>query len=156
MSESVYTKESGLAHTRRREKPQPLRRSLDDAYRSSSEDEADERDALNNNSQGDFVELGMQDATQKTRSRHASYAREKESNRGSRVASGVAPTLAKAKRSCWRRRKCLFIFLLFFLAIIAIIAVGGAFVWRHAPKDGQSPPWYPARMSPPFCYSQSS
>ncbi|KAI9841814.1 MAG: hypothetical protein M1837_000359 [Sclerophora amabilis] len=52
-------------------------------------------------------------------------------------------TLAKATSKAWRWRKWLLIASILIFGIIAIAAGGGLWVYKTAPKDGLSPPWYP-------------
>ena len=44
---------------------------------------------------------------------------------------------------CWCSKTCLIISGLFVAALITALGGGGLWVYKNAPKDGQSPAWYP-------------
>ena len=54
---------------------------------------------------------------------------------------------SKAERRAGRWGKCIIILLSTVGSLVAIVLGGGAWVYKTAPKDGQSPPWYPTRKS---------
>ncbi|KAI9892484.1 MAG: hypothetical protein M1814_001441 [Vezdaea aestivalis] len=134
---------SSRSHTRKK-RPQAkrqsslLRPSLEEAYRSSSD--SDDRDA-------EFIPLRDPMAREEfrdARRRHVSNSATKKFDEEKRHASGLKPTIASIKYTCWQRRKWIFIVLISLLAVLAILGLGGVWVWNTSPRDGQSPPWYPA------------
>jgi hypothetical protein len=107
----------GLLRAYNRGESVPMRKSLEDAYRSDSESDIDateflDTDPLHNQSQP--------------------------------AVSAYEPSrrLADIRRKFSRRSKCLAI-LAVLVIIWAIIAGGGFWLYKHKPADGQSPPWYP-------------
>lgn len=52
--------------------------------------------------------------------------------------------LAALRRTFHRRSKCLLITLGVLIILWSILAGGGFFIYKKAPNDGQSPPWYPS------------
>ena len=73
-----------------------------------------------------------------------------ENNRAESQSKSRTPQHGSSIRRRWwnpcRRlsRTCIVISALFFCGFITSIAVGGLYVYRNAPRDGQSPPWYPS------------
>jgi beta-glucosidase len=101
----------------------PMRKSLEDAYRSSSDD--DELDVT------DFLNLDA--STHK----HAQVPV---------IAYAPARQLANLRRSFNRRSKCILIILAVLVVFWSIIAGGGFWLYKKSPLDGQSPPWYPTPL----------
>lgn len=97
----------------------PLRKSLEDAYRSSSD--SDELDVT------EFLELD--ESLQKSEPPVTAY--------------GVSRQLANIRRIFSRRSKCLLIILAVLVLFWAIVFGGGFWVYKKSPLDGKSPPWYP-------------
>ena len=58
-------------------------------------------------------------------------------------AYGTGKQLAGLRRSLARRSKCLLITLPVLIILWSILASGGVLLYKKAPSDGQSPPWYP-------------
>jgi beta-glucosidase len=52
-------------------------------------------------------------------------------------------SLAKLRRKFENRSKCLIIGLVVGIIFWSILAGGGYWLYKYAPKDGLSPPWYP-------------
>ena len=97
----------------------PLRKSLEDAYRSDSDSDIDATEYL---------------------------ARDDPMNQQSAPAvSAYAPSmqLANIRRTFARRSKCLLIVLVVMVIFWSILAAGGFFIYKKQPVEGQSPPWYP-------------
>lgn len=109
----------------------PLDPELEEAYRdeSSDEEDIDEYDPLN------------YDAGTLKRRRDQSSGREEPNGE-----------LLPAGRKSWARRWlvpgrfCCSLIVLFFATILLLLTVGGIWVAKSAPKDGQSPPWYPTPL----------
>jgi hypothetical protein len=97
----------------------PLRKSLEEAYRSSSESDIDateflDQDPLNNHSQAPAT------------------------------AYEPARRLQNLRSSFKRRTKCYLVILVVLVIIWSILAGGGFWLYKKStPLDGQSPPWYP-------------
>lgn len=96
----------------------PLRKSLEDAYRSDSDSDIDAteflaRDPLNEQSQS--------------------------------AVKAYAPSiqLANLRRTFARWSKCMLLVLLVVILFWSVLAAGGFFIYKKKPADGQSPPWYP-------------
>ncbi|KAF2810254.1 uncharacterized protein BDZ99DRAFT_488102 [Mytilinidion resinicola] len=109
----------------------PLRRSLDDAYRTSSDEEdLDEFDPLN-------YDAGTL-KRKKTRTRRPRG----ESLRGQET----IPSEKAGARRRWYcvSRMCVGLTLLFVAAVVLLLSVGGIWAWKSVPENGQSPPWYPS------------
>ncbi len=68
-----------------------------------------------------------------------------ESEKGDRGLTALGPR--RRRRVRWR--KWLLIFGILVGGLLAIVSVGGVWVYKTAPPDGQSPPWYPTRE---FCH----
>ncbi|TVY80921.1 putative beta-glucosidase E [Lachnellula suecica] len=99
----------------------PMRKSLEDAYRSDSESDLDateflDRDPLNEPSQAPAV------------------------------AYGTAKRLRNIRTAFSRRSKGLLIFLAVLIVFWSILAGGGFLLYKKKPLDGQSPPWYPTPL----------
>jgi beta-glucosidase-like glycosyl hydrolase len=108
----------GLLRSYERGERTPMRKSLENAYRSDSESDIDateflDRDPLNDQSQP-AVE-----------------------------AYGPSRELAGLCRAFARRSRCFFAILIILVIFWTILAGGGFFLYKKAPKDGLSPPWYP-------------
>ena len=92
----------------------PLRKSLEDAYRSSNDSDLDATDYLDidppNNHSKAYAPL-----------QH----------------------LANVRRTFARRSKCIFITFAVCTAVWLVLAAGGFWVYKRSPSEGQSPPWYP-------------
>jgi beta-glucosidase-like glycosyl hydrolase len=59
-------------------------------------------------------------------------------------AGALAPKrFGKLRRVCWERRSCITVSLILLGGLIGVILGSGVWVWKTAPLDGQSPPWYP-------------
>ena len=62
-----------------------------------------------------------------------------------------SPQASRGSRRPWQRlccglrfsNTCLIITSLFAAAAVVLLGGGGLYVYKTAPKDGQSPPWYP-------------
>ncbi|KAI9823432.1 MAG: hypothetical protein M1832_002443 [Thelocarpon impressellum] len=70
--------------------------------------------------------------------------------RGRKPASDAAKSApldgtSKSERRTARWSKCVIISLTTVGSLLAIIVAGGSWVYKSAPADGQSPPWYPTR-----------
>lgn len=108
----------GLLRSYKQGESIPLRKSLEEAYRSDSESDIDateflDRDPLNDRSQP--------------------------------AVTAYAPTmqLRALRNSFARRSKCLLIILAVLVIFWSILAGGGFFLYKQKPADGESPPWYP-------------
>lgn len=55
----------------------------------------------------------------------------------------VLRAAASGRRSCTPTRLCCGLLLLFVASTVLLLSAGGIWAWKSAPKDGQSPPWYP-------------
>lgn len=99
----------------------PMRKSLEDAYRSSSDE--DELDVT------EFLALDDEPISR--------YSRTPAAPRG------IFPRLAILYRSFGRRSKCLLIVLAVLVVLWTMLAGGGFFLYKKSLLDGQSPPWYP-------------
>lgn len=109
----------------------PLRRSLEDAYRSSSEEDLDEFDPLN-------YDAGTL-KRKKTRRPRGESLRGKDT-----YPSEKAGQRSGCRRCCAPTRLCCGLILLFVAAVVLLLSAGGIWAWKTAPVDGQSPPWYPS------------
>jgi len=100
----------------------PMRKSLEDAYRSDSDSDIDATEYL--------------DPSHEPPLKSASSA------------SAYAPGMqfGSLKRTFARRSKCLLIVLAVLVVFWSIIAGGGFFLYKKKPMDGQSPPWYPTPL----------
>jgi hypothetical protein len=96
-----------------------MRKSLEEAYRSSSDDE--ELDVT------EFLELD--ESLRKRSPPVAAYS--------------VSAQLDNIRRAFSRRSKCLLIILAVLVVFWSIVAGGGFWVYKKSPWDGLSPPWYP-------------
>lgn len=96
----------------------PLRKSLEDAYRSDSDDDLDATEFL----QSDPLDDRSKPAVE---------------------AYGVQKRLSQLRRSFNKRAKCLLIILAVLIVFWSILAGGGFWLYKKAPMNGQSPPWYP-------------
>ncbi|KAI9854533.1 MAG: hypothetical protein M1824_000298 [Vezdaea acicularis] len=97
----------------------------------SSDDDLDEHDPLNHPSAQQHLRLD--------RPRNSSHSRKQKS-------SGVQlePAVRAMKRGLWHRRKCLLISLGLLGVLVILLGGGGTFLYKTAPKDGLSPPFYPS------------
>ena len=134
----------------------PLRPSLEEAYRSSSEDESlDELDLLNDQSPRQFnTRKPYNDAN--TRAHSNTFVYEK----GTKSPGPRGSNFRRMGRFCRPRRRCLIIILIVVAVLVAILAGSGFWVYKKSPADGvsspnlsllmklmimqQSPPWYPS------------
>ena len=93
----------------------PLRKSLEDAYRSSNDSDLDATD---------FLTIDP---------------------RRTKVTAYASPSERLRTLCCTftRRSKCLLVVLAVCAAIWAVLAAGGWWMYKKSPLDGQSPPWYP-------------
>jgi beta-glucosidase len=96
----------------------PMRKSLEEAYRSDSDSDLDateflERDPLHDQSK---PAIGAYTESMKL--------------------SGIRSVFAK-------RAKCLVVILAICILFWSLLAAGGVWVYKKKPADGQSPPWYP-------------
>lgn len=114
--------------------PSPLRPSLEDAYRSSSDlSDVEEFDPLN-----------YDEGTLKRKRTQRS--------RGESQSISIHDSLNTApRRSCARgwlipSRMCCFLLLLFVASTVLLLSVGGIWAWKSEPDYGQSPPWYPSPL----------
>jgi beta-glucosidase len=97
-----------------------LRRSLEEAYRSSS----DSCDSLDGE---DF--LAAEGPHGRTQTPVQAYQ--------------TSTNLTKLRNRFSRRSKCLIIFTIVGIIFWSILAAGGYWLYTIPPKDGLSPPWYP-------------
>ncbi|KAL2354537.1 glycosyl hydrolase family 3 N terminal domain-containing protein [Cryomyces antarcticus] len=111
-----------------RDQSPPLRPSLEAAYRSSSEEEFSDID--------EFDPLNYDGGSGKRRRTPSSRRAAAES-----TAYKDAPD---PRAGVTRLRLCCFMVLLFTGALVLLLSVGGLWVYKSAPEDGQSPPWYPS------------
>src|ERR1700676_3412574 len=95
-----------------------MRMSLENTYRSDSESDIDATDFLDR----DPLNHQSQPAVQ---------------------AYGPSIELARLRRSFARRSKCFFAILIILIIFWTVVAGGGFFLYKVAPVDGMSPPWYP-------------
>ncbi|KAH8601466.1 glycoside hydrolase family 3 protein [Bisporella sp. PMI_857] len=100
----------------------PLRKSLEDAYRSSSDD--DDLDATEYLA----AEISSTPVTYRSKAPVAAFSHAR---------------LENIRRVFARRSKCLLITLGVLIIFWSIIAGGGFWLVKKAPVDGHSPPWYP-------------
>jgi beta-glucosidase len=100
----------------------PLRKSLDDAYRSSSDSDLDSADFL---------------------STDPLYSTRDASSNNAATAYDTSARLAGLRRTFARRSRCLIITLVVLIIFWSILAAGGFWAYKKAPPNGQSPPWYP-------------
>ncbi|KAL3418798.1 glycoside hydrolase family 3 protein [Phlyctema vagabunda] len=111
----------GLLRSYKQDQPEsiPMRKSLDEAYRSSSDSDIDVSEYL------DSAPLNERS--------------------GAPAASAYkAPQRsATLRRAFSRRSKCLLIGLAVLVVFWSIVGGGGFWLYKHAPANGQSPPWYP-------------
>lgn len=96
----------------------PLRKSLEDAYRSDSDSDLDATEYL------DLQEPAKPAA----------------------VAYGPFQKLAKLRRNANRRTKCCLVVLVVLIIIWSLLAGTGFWLYKKKPVDGQSPPWYPTPL----------
>ncbi|KAF4633124.1 hypothetical protein G7Y89_g4995 [Cudoniella acicularis] len=108
----------GLLQSYQRGESIPLRKSLEDAYRSDSESDIDATEFLDRDPLNDYAQPAV-----------PAYA--------------PAQQLRKLRNAFTRRSKCLLIALAVLILIWSILAGGGFFLYKQKPADGQSPPWYP-------------
>ncbi|KAG9248651.1 glycosyl hydrolase family 3 N terminal domain-containing protein [Calycina marina] len=122
LSKEAGRSREGLLRSYNREASIPLRKTLEDVYRSSSDGD-DDLDTT------DFLDF------------HSSH-------HGPRVAKApiyahTNSRLEDIRRVFARRSKCLFITLGVIIIFLVVVISGGFLVLKKAPWDGQSPPWYP-------------
>ncbi|KZF20764.1 glycoside hydrolase family 3 protein [Xylona heveae TC161] len=116
----------------RKEQEVPLRASLDGPYRSSTDEEHDwSQDADYENSH--YAKSVVSEAGR--RSKPASAFRDRGDGRRGFFGQKHRP-----------RRTCTIITVLFVAAIILLLTGSGAWVYKSAPKDGESPSWYPSPL----------
>ncbi|KAE8442358.1 hypothetical protein EG329_003429 [Mollisiaceae sp. DMI_Dod_QoI] len=96
----------------------PLRKSLEDAYRSDSESDIDATEFL---------------------------ARDPLNEQSQPAVSAYAPSmqLARLRKTFNRRTKCALIVLAVVALFWSLLAAGGFWIYKKTPADGLSPPWYP-------------
>ncbi|TVY20861.1 putative beta-glucosidase E [Lachnellula arida] len=99
----------------------PLRKSLEEAYKSDTDSDLDateflDRDPLNERSQSPVT------------------------------AYEPARRLRNIRNAFARRSKCLIITLVVLIIFWSILAGGGFFLYKKSPYNGQSPPWYPTPL----------
>ncbi len=93
----------------------PMRKSLEDAYRSDSDSDLDATDYL-----------------------------EHEASEGPAVTAYDESTkLSRIRALFAKRAKCLLIVLVIGILFWSVLAAGGVWLYKKKPADGQSPPWYP-------------
>ena len=109
-----------------------LRLSLDEIDRSSEDVDLDELE---------LIDLGEdQKSTQRRRGKvWPAPTHEKDSRGRSR---GVK-RLSSLGSFTWKRRTCIMVILILLGAVIGVFSGSGLWIWKTAPLDGQSPPWYP-------------
>jgi beta-glucosidase-like glycosyl hydrolase len=111
----------GLLRSYNKSESIPLRKSLEEAYKSDTESDLDateflDRDPLNERSQAPVT------------------------------AYEPARRLRNLRTALARRSKCLLIVLTVLIVFWSILAGGGFFLYKQKPLDGQSPPWYPTPL----------
>ena len=111
----------GLLRSYNKAESIPLRKSLEEAYKSDTESDLDateflDRDPLNERSQAPVT------------------------------AYEPARRLRNIRSAFARRSKCLIIILVVLIIFWSILAGGGFFLYKKSPLDGQSPPWYPTPL----------
>ncbi|KAF1991563.1 glycoside hydrolase family 3 protein [Aulographum hederae CBS 113979] len=105
----------------------PLRPSLEEAYRSASDSENEDVD--------EFDPLNYDAGTLK---------RKRPSRKGANeFLEPTRPRQSWARRNLVPSKFCCFLIGLFFVVLFALLGAGGFWVYKQAPKDGQSEPWYP-------------
>jgi len=108
----------GLLRSYERGQSIPLRKSLEDAYQNSSDDE--DLDAT------EFLDSSLNSRSQAPVIAYAPYKQ-----------------LANLRRTFNKRSKCLLIILAVLIIFWSLLAGGGFWLYKKAPLNGQSPPWYP-------------
>ncbi|KAL9120170.1 MAG: hypothetical protein Q9187_003278, partial [Circinaria calcarea] len=118
----------------------PLRRSLEEAYRSSSEDE-----------ELDELELLQEGGTSqyKSRTRYRDEANGLNTptsayEKATDMRGKARSPLRRIGRACRPSRTCLIVTFIMLAGLIALLSGSGYWVYKNAPVDGQSPPWYPS------------
>lgn len=96
----------------------PIRKSLEEDYRSDSESDIDATEYLDHDPLNDQSQPAVE-----------AYEPSKQ--------------LSNLRRSFARRSKCLIIVLVVLMIFWTILAGGGFFIYKKSPPNGQSPPWYP-------------
>ena len=104
------------SYDREREESIPLRKSLEDAYRSSNDSDLDATD---------YLDIDPPSA----RSKVSAYP--------------PFQHLCNIRRIFARRSKCMLITLAVCIAVWSVLAAGGFWLYKKSPSYGQSPPWYP-------------
>jgi beta-glucosidase-like glycosyl hydrolase len=116
-AEAGHSRE-GLLRSYKQGESIPLRKSLEEAYRSDSDSDIDATDFLDGDPLNDHSQTAV---------------------------SAYEPSrrLQNTRRTFARRSKCLLIVLVVLIVIWSILAGGGFWLYKQKPLDGQSPPWYP-------------
>lgn len=116
-SEAGQSRE-GLLQSYDRGESIPMRKSLEDAYRSDSDSDLDATEYLDRKT-----------PNEPPKSASSAYA--------------PSMQLAALNRIVVRRSKCCVIVLAVFIIFWSVLAGGGFLLYKKTPVDGQSPPWYP-------------
>ncbi|CZR51504.1 probable beta-glucosidase [Phialocephala subalpina] len=118
MNNEASQSREGLLRSYNKGESIPLRKSLEDAYRSDSDSDIDATEFL---------------------------ARDPLNEQSQPAVSAYAPSmqLASIRKTFARRSKCMLIVLLVVVLLWSLLAAGGFFIYKKKPADGQSPPWYP-------------
>ncbi|MCJ1310326.1 hypothetical protein MMC25_003989 [Agyrium rufum] len=118
-----------------------LRPSLEEAYKSSSEDE--EYDEL------DLLQQQDEESQHRPRRRYrdepsaATPPNQSNEKISPEAAEGIGAR-NRRRRCCAPTRLCALISGLIVAAFLIVLTIPSIWVWKHSPPDGQSPPWYPS------------
>ncbi|KAF2202130.1 beta-glucosidase 1 precursor [Delitschia confertaspora ATCC 74209] len=110
------------------DRPTPLRNSFDS--NDSSYEDLDEFDPLN------------YDAGTLKRKRSKGDLRARKSSAND-ARDAIGEGVIRRERRCTPMKLCCSLVLIFVTTTVLILSAGGIWAWKSAPKDGQSPPWYP-------------
>ena len=108
----------------------PERTSLDEAYRSSSED-------------GGFYEMGFEENTFPDQPRRRKVSQKHTQEKEEHSPMKKQPRRGRIGRLCRPTWKCLIITFTLVGGLVGVIVGLSFWVYKSAPKDGLSPPWYP-------------
>lgn len=98
----------------------PMRKSLEEAYRSDSDSDLDATE---------FLDRDSDPLNQQSKPAVPAYE--------------IGMRLASIRKSFARRAKLLLTILVILIVFWSILAAGGFWLYKKKPADGQSPPWYP-------------
>jgi len=117
-TEAGASREGLLRSYNEGEENTPMRKSLEEAYRSDSDSDLDATEFLDRNSDS------------------------KQTQRAA-LACEAPMRLANIRKAFARRSKLLLTILVILIVFWSIIGAGGFWLYKQHPTDGQSPPWYP-------------